>query len=267
MVDLTLVTGIVDIGRAALPSRFARPFEAYRDALHQLLDLDVPMVVYADSRPRPGSASKDHASRRRRARRPRALSALRDHPADPRFAVLARPRRLAAGEPASAAAALQSAGHVEAVLARRAGVRQPLRHAPLRLDRRRRHPHRERRRIAAVASRRPHPASSRAVSVLFRSPGRARSTASSGRRWRTMPTSSTSSAWREAASSAGAGSSSSRRRASTTSCCGTHSSTGTWAPRRACSRFCAAAPGCSTASRCERTVCSRPFSTTWRRAA
>ena len=49
MVDLTLVTGIVDIGRAALPSRFARPFESYRDALRQLLDLDVPMVVYADS--------------------------------------------------------------------------------------------------------------------------------------------------------------------------------------------------------------------------
>jgi hypothetical protein len=49
MVDLTLVTGILDIGRAALPSRFARPFESYRDALDQLLDLDVPMVVYADS--------------------------------------------------------------------------------------------------------------------------------------------------------------------------------------------------------------------------
>jgi hypothetical protein len=49
MVDLTLVTGLVDIGRAALPSRFARSFESYRDALHQLLALDVPMVVYADA--------------------------------------------------------------------------------------------------------------------------------------------------------------------------------------------------------------------------
>lgn len=48
MIDVTLVTGIVDIGRATLPNRFARPFESYRGALRQLLDLDVPMVVYAD---------------------------------------------------------------------------------------------------------------------------------------------------------------------------------------------------------------------------
>jgi len=48
MPDLTLVTGAVDIGREMLPGGFARPFAFYRETLSAILDLDVPMVVYAD---------------------------------------------------------------------------------------------------------------------------------------------------------------------------------------------------------------------------
>ncbi len=48
--DLTLVTGAVDIGRGTLRGGFARPFHIYRRHLNGLLALDVPMVVYADRR-------------------------------------------------------------------------------------------------------------------------------------------------------------------------------------------------------------------------
>jgi hypothetical protein len=46
--DITLVTGIVDVGRAALTNGFGRPFDFYRDNFQALLSLDVPMVIYAD---------------------------------------------------------------------------------------------------------------------------------------------------------------------------------------------------------------------------
>lgn len=48
MLDLTLVTGAIDIGRENLQGGFARPFSAYRRQLNDLLRLDMPMVVYAD---------------------------------------------------------------------------------------------------------------------------------------------------------------------------------------------------------------------------
>jgi hypothetical protein len=46
--DVTLVTGIVDLGRAALTNGFGRPFNFYRENFQTLLSLDVPMVIYAD---------------------------------------------------------------------------------------------------------------------------------------------------------------------------------------------------------------------------
>ncbi len=55
--DLTLVTGAVDIGRQELSGGFGRPFDFYRRNLDALLDLDVPMVIYADPGLRiPGSS-------------------------------------------------------------------------------------------------------------------------------------------------------------------------------------------------------------------
>jgi hypothetical protein len=48
MLDLTLVTGAVDIGRGALQGGFARPFDVYCNHLNALLGLNIPMVVYAD---------------------------------------------------------------------------------------------------------------------------------------------------------------------------------------------------------------------------
>jgi hypothetical protein len=46
--DITIVTGIIDIGRDMSPEGFARPFSYYSDKIALLLELDIPIVVYAD---------------------------------------------------------------------------------------------------------------------------------------------------------------------------------------------------------------------------
>ena len=48
MGDLTIVTGIWDLGRDRAGPGFERPFDHYRAKFAQLLEADVPMVVFGD---------------------------------------------------------------------------------------------------------------------------------------------------------------------------------------------------------------------------
>jgi uncharacterized protein HtrL/YibB-like len=48
MTDLTLVTGIWDLGRERAGRGFQRPFEHYKSKFAELLEVDVPMVVFGD---------------------------------------------------------------------------------------------------------------------------------------------------------------------------------------------------------------------------
>lgn len=48
MSDLTIVTGIWDLGREQAGSGFARPFAHYQEKFAQLLAADIPMVVFGD---------------------------------------------------------------------------------------------------------------------------------------------------------------------------------------------------------------------------
>ena len=48
MHDLTIVTGLIDIGRGDLDTGFQRSFDHYLESFAKLLALDYPMVIYVD---------------------------------------------------------------------------------------------------------------------------------------------------------------------------------------------------------------------------
>lgn len=77
MIDLTVVTGIWDLGRDRAGRGFERPFAHYRTKFAQLLEADVPMVVFGDE------DSRDFVLERREGRptdfRVRPATHFRDH--------------------------------------------------------------------------------------------------------------------------------------------------------------------------------------------
>ena len=48
--NLTIVTGIWDLGRDKAGEGFARPFEHYKDKFVELLQADVPMFIYIEKK-------------------------------------------------------------------------------------------------------------------------------------------------------------------------------------------------------------------------
>ena len=77
MSDLTIVTGIWDLGRDRAGSGFERSFDHYRTKFAQLLAADVPMVVFGDEELR--AFVQDHRGGRPTDFRGRSVSHFREH--------------------------------------------------------------------------------------------------------------------------------------------------------------------------------------------
>ena len=48
MDNITLVTGLWDIGRGNLSEGWSRPFDSYLEKFSQLLEIDCNMIIYGD---------------------------------------------------------------------------------------------------------------------------------------------------------------------------------------------------------------------------
>ena len=48
MSNITLVTGIWDIGRGSLTEGWSRPYQHYLDKFNSLLDVDANLIVFGD---------------------------------------------------------------------------------------------------------------------------------------------------------------------------------------------------------------------------